>query len=211
MHRFHIIILQVISQGGFQQNVAFLCNIRRCDIPIIGLHWCIVSYTVAFQKIYYQEGYMGRITTANTVVGVYPISKEHCWKHARIGSFNYLRYCRILELSADISNKALDLFEQEKFVSAKFKMTPAMDSFDQNPSSTTRTGSYIMDIIISPFQHHFLDCYGTSRRIYQQWLMFHVSESALFAFSIHYSNACSSAFTTAWCAAMFICVGTVHG
>jgi len=44
MHRFHIIIPQVISEGGFQQNVAFLCNIRLCDIPIIDLHWCIVSY-----------------------------------------------------------------------------------------------------------------------------------------------------------------------
>ena len=139
--------------GRVSTKCRLLCNIRLCDIPIIGLHWCIVSYTVAIQKIYYQEGYMGRIVTDNRVVGVYPISKEHCWKHACIGSFSFLRYCRILELSADIYHKSLDLFEQEKFVSTKFKMTAAVDSFDHNPSSSTRTGSY-------HGYHHipFLDC-----------------------------------------------------
>ena len=84
--------------GRVSTKCHLLCNIRLCDIPIIGLHWCIVSYTVAIQKTYYQE-VSGRIVTVNRVVGVYPISKEHCWKHACIGSFSFSRYCRILVLN----------------------------------------------------------------------------------------------------------------
>jgi len=80
-----------------------------------------------------------------------------------------ISYSRVLELSADISHKSVDLFEQEKCVcpptlKCGLFTTAAVDNLDHNPSSTTSTESF-HGTGISLFQHPSLDCCGTPRSI----------------------------------------------
>jgi hypothetical protein len=78
-----------------------------------------------------------------------------------------ISYSRVLELSADISHKSLELFEREKCVcppnlKCGLFTTAAVDNLDHNPSSTTSTESF-HGTGISIFQHPSPYCCGTPR------------------------------------------------